>query len=271
MIQQRAFPQLTRILDAVQRANPMNDESDEDDDLDGDDDDASPSRLFALPGIPGEAKVEMLSDELLERIKQQQSETDGDKVPEAREVDDDEYDDLQETNVQNTEYDEDEISLPPPPPVDRQTFVYSATLTLPASDSYVKSGKRPRGMPDIDGAIAEILEKSRARGKTKVVDLSNSTSNKGGAANVRQGKAPGDEFRLPPGLELYQLKCTQRHKDSYLYAYLMTTEEGSSGPCLVFCNSIAAVRRIGTTLQTLGLDVRILHANMQQVRTLTAI
>merc|ERR1712070_111522 len=63
---------------------------------------------------------------------------------------------------------------------------------------------------------------------------------------------------------LEQIKCTQRHKDSHLYAYLMTTEQGSSGPCLVFCNSIAAVRRVGSTFQTLGFNVRILHAHMQQ-------
>jgi ATP-dependent RNA helicase DDX24/MAK5 len=45
----------------------------------------------------------------------------------------------------------------------------------------------------------------------------------------------------------------------------LTTAQGASGPALVFCNSIAAVRRVGTTLQTLGLTVRILHAHMQQV------
>ena len=45
----------------------------------------------------------------------------------------------------------------------------------------------------------------------------------------------------------------------------MTTTQGASGPSLVFCNSIAAVRRVGTTLQTLEMPVRILHAHMQQV------
>mmetsp|Transcript_16555 Transcript_16555/g.21665 ORF Transcript_16555/g.21665 Transcript_16555/m.21665 type:complete len:114 (+) Transcript_16555:883-1224(+) len=44
----------------------------------------------------------------------------------------------------------------------------------------------------------------------------------------------------------------------------MTTVEGASGLCLVFCNSIASVRRVGSTLQALGLDVRVLHAQMQQ-------
>jgi len=46
----------------------------------------------------------------------------------------------------------------------------------------------------------------------------------------------------------------------------MTTVDGSAGPALVFCNSIAGVRRVGTVLQTLGLSVRMLHAQMQQVR-----
>ena len=71
--------------------------------------------------------------------------------------------------------------------------------------------------------------------------------------------------RLPPGLTLGEIRCAQRHKDSHLYAYLVTTRQGSSGPCLVFCNSIAAVRRVGETLKTLGLPVKMLHAQMQQV------
>jgi ATP-dependent RNA helicase DDX24/MAK5 len=71
--------------------------------------------------------------------------------------------------------------------------------------------------------------------------------------------------RLPSGLEWKQIKCTQRHKDPHLYAYLFTTAQGASGPCLVFCNSIAGVRRVGSTLQKLGLPVRLLLAQMPQV------
>lgn len=77
--------------------------------------------------------------------------------------------------------------------------------------------------------------------------------------------------RLPPGLTLGEISCAQRHKDSHLYAYLVTTRQGSSGPCLVFCNSIACVRRVGETLKTLGLPVKMLHAQMMQKSRLAAL
>jgi len=123
------------------------------------------------------------------------------------------------------------------------------------------------------------LEVAGARGETKIVDLSN-------AGGISQGKKKDAEkkgnekkssvggegdgpssllSRLPPGLTLGEIRCAQRHKDSHLYAYLVTTRQGSSGPCLVFCNSIAAVRRVGETLKTLGLPVKMLHAQMAQV------
>jgi len=284
MIRQGAFPQLSRILDAVQRANPMDDSDDEEDLSDDDDEENEPDRMYGLPGIPGEARVEMLSDDILERVRLQKmggaGSADEAEEPKICEIEDSEYDEQQKELQadQEGDYNDDEISLPALPPVTRRTYVYSATLTLPATDSYRKSKKQKgrRQMMDVDGAIAEILEKSHAKGRTKVVDLTNATgSAKGAAANFRNGNgnrsaAPkvSEEFRLPPGLELKLIKCTQKHKDSHLYAYLMTTEEGASGPCLVFCNSIAAVRRVGATLQALGLDVRILHAHMQQVRIL---
>ncbi|KAL7548783.1 hypothetical protein ACHAWF_012036, partial [Thalassiosira exigua] len=64
---------------------------------------------------------------------------------------------------------------------------------------------------------------------------------------------------------LGEVRCAQRRKDSHVYAYLATTRQGSSGPCLVFCNSIAAVRRVGETFKALGLPAKTLHAQMAQV------
>ena len=276
MIQQGSFPQLARILDAVQRANPMDDDDDDDDndnndDSNGNGDDDDPERLLGLPGVPGEARLQMLTDDILEEIEQQRSVETG----EVKEVDDSEYQDQQDDLLNNqASLTDEEISLPPPPPVHRQTFVYSATLTLPSSVLPGKFSKKQKSeaLDGVEGAIAEILEKSRARGRTKIIDLSFK------AKNPTQGKSKSKQekkkeksqvsntFRLPPGLRLQQIKCTQLHKDSHLYGYLMTTKDGGSGPCLVFCNSIAAVKRVGATMQTLGLQVRMLHANMQQVR-----
>jgi ATP-dependent RNA helicase DDX24/MAK5 len=271
MVQQGSFQELTRIMDAVEQANPMDDDDDEEDIEEEDTEQVD--RLFHLPGVPGEARLTMLSDDILERLEEQRTgvKSDKGKKPKVAEVDDAEYEKLEtEQDEMDTDgYEEDEISLPAAPPVYRQTFVYSATLCLPTSAKYVKS---QTDNAKIDGAIAEILEKSRARGKTKVVDLTHSTKQKKKGApketehKVAEPAAPKDKFRLPPGLSLQQVKCTQLHKDSHLYAYLMTTKEGSSGPCLVFCNSIAAVRRIGATLEALGIQARILHASMQQVR-----
>jgi ATP-dependent RNA helicase DDX24/MAK5 len=266
MVKQGSFPQLSSILDALQRANPMDDDdSDDEGELDLDSE-MDQNRLLGLPGIRGEARVQMLTDDILKQIEAQRT---GEK-PAAKEVHDDEGDEEDDEVDSETE----DISLPLAPPVQRLTFVYSATLTLPASDKYVSTKKHKKDRSGVEGAIAEILERAHAKGKTKVVDLSSgnkidsSTPKKEVKAEKSKKKEPKErkQFQLPPGLILQQIKCTQKHKDSHLYAYLTTTDEGSAGPCLVFCNSIAGVRRVGTTLQTLGVDVRILHAKMQQVR-----
>ncbi|KAL7563764.1 hypothetical protein ACA910_020449 [Epithemia clementina (nom. ined.)] len=281
MIKQGSFPQLSTILDAVQRANPEDEDDDDGDNVSEtqDEDDANHDRLLGLPGVPGEAKLVMLDDHVLAEIERvKATEQGGSAGDEAKELDSAELDDQEDENqgIVDVQAD-DELSLPALPPVYRQTFVYSATLTLPASANFTKS-KKARFAPDVhvDGAIAEILEKARAKGKTKVIDLSNVNKTKKMSKEQRQQVAEvanrnvapvvneAETFRLPEGLFLQEIKCTQRHKDSHLYAYLMTTVEGSSGPCLVFCNSIACVRRVGSTLQALGMDARILHAQMQQ-------
>ena len=201
MVQKHCFPQLLQILETVHNANPgLPDGDDTDDDSDDDE-----NHLESLPGVRGEAKVTMLSDEILLRLAAQRDGT----VPEAREVPEEDFEE---------------------------------------SDD----------------------EDDEAMGETKVVDLSSKLSKTNNGSHLREGGAShagsGGGVRLPPGLNLEQIKCTQRHKDSHLYAYLLTTAQGSSGPSLVFCNSIACVRRVGTTLQKLNLPVRILHAHMQQVR-----
>ena len=76
MTEQGSFPQLHSILDAVEQANPMDsddDGSDDDMDDDDDDDDDEAGRLHSLPGIKGEAKVVMLSDDVLAMIEKQKN------------------------------------------------------------------------------------------------------------------------------------------------------------------------------------------------------
>lgn len=282
MIQQGSFPQLVNIFNAIHTANPMNNDSDvESDDVEEEDMDDDDDRLLSLPGIPGEAKVQMLGD-VLERMRQQQGGINAETYEsEPMELQDDEFEELAMQQEEQVEDDDDDVSLPADPPVHRQTFVYSATLTLPPSASYIakvaKSNKKKNSKKKavtVDGAIAEILEKARAKGQTKVVDLTSSEKRNVLAPSKREATETSttaesksvSSSRLPPGLSLHKIECTQRHKDSHLYAYLVTTRQGASGPCLVFCNSIAAVRRVGATLEALRLPVRMLHANMAQVR-----
>lgn len=276
MVTPGSFPELSKILDAVQRANPITDDDDDNEDDFSDDGRNDAERMLGLPGVPGEARVKMLGDELLEQLRETAA-AGQEEPPDRMDDDDDDEEDDNDESEDDPESDQDEISLPALPPVHRQTFVFSATLTLPHSGGNTKKkGKKGRALQDVDGAIAEILQKARAVGQTKIVDLTNgaAASKTKGTTSLMQrangtdaARPTESKFRLPPGLQLQQIKCTQLHKDSHLYSYLLTTVSGSSGPALVFCNSIAAVRRVGMTLQTLGLPVRMLHAHMQQVRS----
>lgn len=270
LTQDHAFPQLLKLLERIHQANPGddqdNDDEDDDDESEGDEDD---DRLLGLPGIRGEAKLTMLTPEVLEQIQRQRQTT---TRPEQRELTEKEYEEnMAKENDEGDEQgsdqdfgdgggDADEVPLPR---VHRQTFIFSATLTLPFTSTKTSSKpkKTKRKIP-LEGGLAEILEKAHAMGETKVVDICNASSSQ---SSSTKHVTNSSKFQLPPGLRLEQIQCTQRHKDSHLYAYLMTTQQGASGPSLVFCNSIAAVRRVGTTLQTLGLSVRILHAHLQQV------
>jgi len=287
MIKQGSFPQLKQIFEVIKPANPppedpneMEEESDDDDDED---------RLRSLQGVRGEAKVVMLDDSILAAIERERSGVKS--APKPIEMEDDEYiEQLEDGDLDSAEEEEEEEEEER---VHRQTFVYSATLTLPTSTHHLikkdpskkfsKKNKKGSKQPStVDGAIAEMLELAGAMGETKVVDLSNlipegksqqskkstkdKKSEKDTASKSDDAKKPSSvAARLPPGLTLGEIRCAQRHKDSHLYAYLVTTHQGSSGPCLVFCNSIAAVRRVGETLHTLGLPVKMLHAQMAQV------
>jgi ATP-dependent RNA helicase DDX24/MAK5 len=263
MVQKHCFPQLVQILESVHSANPGSEQEEDDDDTDESDDEDAEDYLSSLPGVRGESKVTMLTDDILRQMESLQ----GHEPPEIKEVPDEEFEEAQSSVDAYDELEDTDFS-PEHPRVHRQTFIYSATLTMPQTETKVKTNSKKKGRRQdvsLDGPIADILSKTRAMGETKIVDLSmlnqdKHSSQSGGGAGRPNG------VQLPPGLHLELVKCTQRHKDSHLYAYLVTTAQGASGPCLVFCNSIAGVRRVGTTLQKLGLPVRILHAHMQQVR-----
>lgn len=259
MMQEHSFPQLIKILDSINDANPCDENADDDDgEEDSDNETIDGSRMLGLPGIRGEADLVMLSDDILKKVQGQKDTT------AATHQTDYEFSDVVDYES-NTEEDVPENLFTEilKPRIHRQTFIYSATLTLPFTSTKTNSSKLKKRTKKLglDGGIAEILDKTNSMGETKVVDLSSSSSSTKGPHSQHQGS---NGVRLPPGLSLMQIKCTQKHKDSHLYAFLMTTAQGASGPCLIFCNSIAAVRRVGATLQILGFPTRILHAHMQQ-------
>ena len=276
MIKQGSFPQLKQIFEVINQANPPP-EDPNDFEEESDDDEDEDDRLKSLKGVRGEAKVVMLDDSIVAAIERERTGLKED-TPAPMEMDDDEYEQQLLNKEDDSESDPEEEEL-----VHRQTFIYSATLTLPPSMHHLikkdpattnKQSKKRKGKnrpTSVDGEIAQILDIAGARGETKIVDLSNTMSKGGKAKSLKDDtkKASVNESslaaRLPSGLTLGEIKCAQRHKDSHLYAYLVTTRQGSSGPSLVFCNSIAAVRRVGETLKTLGLPVKMLHAQMAQV------
>lgn len=275
MISQGSFPQLTSIFERIQEANPPLDSMDDQDSI-GSDDIADGDRLYGLPGIKGESKVFMLTDEMLKMMNQGSDKNeDLKKVPKAMELDDDEFEmeqqKLERLEEENSDFDDEDKER-----VQRQTFIFSATLTLPTS-SHINIGaelsQRRKGKEkmSIDGAIQEILEKAGAQGQTKVVDLSHQKAEKSISKNDLPNLNTKPSINLPPGLSLYEVRCTQKHKDSHLYSFLTNTKQGSSGPSLVFCNSIGAVKRVGETLKVLGLPVRTLHAQMQQKSRLSSL
>lgn len=55
--------------------------------------------------------------------------------------------------------------------------------------------------------------------------------------------------------------CREEEKDAYLYYILSVHGQGRT---IVFCTSIAALRRISSLLRILGINVWTLHSEMQQ-------
>ncbi|KAM0949381.1 putative RNA helicase [Dioscorea sansibarensis] len=134
----------------------------------------------------------------------------------------------------------------------RQTFVFSATISL--SDSFRKKLKRgltaPR--PASTGGFSSIemlSERAGMRADAAIVDLTN--------ASIMADK-----------LEESFIECNEEDKEAYLY-YILSVH--GHGRTIVFCTSIAALRRISSIMNILHIKVWSLHAQMQQRARLKAI
>ncbi|KAI7835433.1 hypothetical protein COHA_010662, partial [Chlorella ohadii] len=131
-----------------------------------------------------------------------------------------------------------------------QTFVFSATLTLPANlrRRLRKGGGGASGSSDLDALMDKIP------GKPKIVDLTS-------------------ERRLAERVSEAYVACGEAQRDEVLYCLLAK----HPGPTIVFCrtivfvNAISAVRRLAAILKLLGLPAQALHAGMQQRQRLKAL
>nr|XP_034181790.1 ATP-dependent RNA helicase DDX24 [Osmia lignaria]XP_034181791.1 ATP-dependent RNA helicase DDX24 [Osmia lignaria] len=129
---------------------------------------------------------------------------------------------------------------------ERQTFVFSATLTMVHDiPEYLQRKKKKRTSSKIHKLtpgqkLQKIIELVGIR-NPKIVDV---TKESGTASNLTECR----------------IACTIDHKDYYLYYFL----KRHAGRTLVFCNSIGCVKRLATLFGILDCKPLPLHASMQQ-------
>lgn len=130
-----------------------------------------------------------------------------------------------------------------PPPSRRQTFIFSATLSIPSQGRQQANPKKKAtpNRPSSADALAKVRKLVRFHRPKEVVDLST-------------------EKLVAHGLEETAIHCLSEEKDYYLY-YLLFRHPGRT---LVFVNSIACIRRLLPILTLLRVPAWGLHASMQQ-------
>lgn len=127
----------------------------------------------------------------------------------------------------------------------RQTFVFSATLTLiHQAPSRLLQKKRFKKM-DKDSKLDSLMHKIGMRAKPKVIDL---TRKQATVETLTETK----------------IHCTTDDKDFYLYYFLLQYP----GRTMVFANSIDCIKRLCSLLTILDCNPLTLHANMHQKQRL---
>jgi len=144
------------------------------------------------------------------------------------------------------------LALRPSQMLDRQTFVFSATLTVPDSvRRKLRKGKPPAAVKKSGATVAQsgslesLMECVPFYSKVKLVDLT-TKERKGGAVAASIAESA--------------LECTEEDRDSLLY-YLLSAHPGMT---IVFVNAISCLRRVVALLKILNVPVEGLHAGMQQ-------
>ncbi|KAF1497216.1 ATP-dependent RNA helicase DDX24, partial [Eudyptula minor novaehollandiae] len=127
----------------------------------------------------------------------------------------------------------------------RQTFVFSATLTLVhRTPTRVLQKKNAKKM-DKKTKLELLMEKVGIKGKPKVIDLTRKEATVETLTETR-------------------IHCNTNEKDYYLYYFLLQYP----GRTMVFANSIDCVKRLSSLLTILNCDPLPLHANMHQKQRL---
>ena len=136
--------------------------------------------------------------------------------------------------------DDNNDQTPNDPVLDRQTLIFSATLSPNLNH---KLSGHLKASATITESVEPLLSRIKFSTAPKFIDASPTS-------------------HLPTALKSYLLSCHALEKDLYLYALLLT--HFSTSRTLVFANSIHAVRRLVPFLQNLHLQVYGLHSQMPQ-------
>ncbi|NXB14946.1 DDX24 helicase, partial [Rhagologus leucostigma] len=127
----------------------------------------------------------------------------------------------------------------------RQTFVFSATLTLVHQTPTRVLQKKNAKKMDKKTKLELLMERVGIKGKPKVIDLTRKEATVETLTETR-------------------IHCNTNEKDYYLYYFLLQYP----GRTMVFANSIDCVKRLSSLLTILNCDPLPLHANMHQKQRL---
>eukprot|EP00727_Mastigamoeba_balamuthi_P001997 m51a1_g11795 putative atp-dependent rna helicase ddx24 (861) ;mRNA; f:317900-320757 len=135
----------------------------------------------------------------------------------------------------------------------RQTFVFSATLSMTQSDADARQRRRKRPLrtahdDDNSKPFERLMDKIEFERKIQVIDLTTKALT---VSNLKEYKA----FTLSDD------------RDEFLYDFL----KSHKGRTIVFTNSVSMVRRLVPLLRQLRVCVQRLHGGMQQRQRLKSI
>ncbi|KAK5857379.1 hypothetical protein PBY51_010630 [Eleginops maclovinus] len=127
----------------------------------------------------------------------------------------------------------------------RQTFVFSATLTMARSLPIRLLQKKKRKNLDQRNQLEILMEKMGIKSKPKIIDLTRKEATVESLTETR-------------------IHCQKEEKDFFLYYFLLQYP----GRTMVFANSIDCIKRLNSLLVILDCTPLPLHANMHQKQRL---